>query len=152
MTVTARTNFRALTIGAAFVVSAASCVEPLGPTDIAGTYVATRIAGAPLPSQQPLWDAVRFVIADTLQVEPNGTGTWVEVSEITGGSGPPFRFARLLWFRTERQGTQLQIRAGGICQMECDPAQVFLLTPVGSSLYLSVNDQVRQYERVDAAP
>lgn len=63
----------------------AACDDPLSPRDVAGTYVLRLVRGQMLPavlSQSEGWQ--RRVLADTLRLNADGTGSEVWLLEYTG--------------------------------------------------------------------
>ena len=73
----------ASTVLALFVLVA--CDDPLGPRDVAGTYVLRLARGQTLPAV--LWETDRTklrVFADTLRLNADGTGTEIWVLEVIG--------------------------------------------------------------------
>ena len=77
-----------------------ACDDPVGPRDVAGTYVLRSVRGDPIPTI--FWESEQsqlHVLADTLRLAMNGTGTETWLLESTGlyASGPerierPLRF------------------------------------------------------------
>ena len=63
----------------------AACDDPLSPRDVAGTYVLRLVRGETLPavlSEGTSWQ--RQVLADTLRLNADGTGSEVWLLEYTG--------------------------------------------------------------------
>jgi hypothetical protein len=71
-------------LAASLMFAALACQDSLAPTDVAGTYVLQSVATEPLPAEIYRNDYVTIrVIADTLRLRPDGTGTMsgVQVAE-----------------------------------------------------------------------
>ena len=86
-----------------FLTSLSACDDPLGPYDIAGTYVLRSVRGDPVPAI--FWASEQsqlHVLADTLRLHLNGTGSEAWLLESTGlnASGPE-RQERSLTFRIQ---------------------------------------------------
>ena len=65
------------------IVLLAGCGEPLGPEDVAGTYVLRSIAGEPLPAVSlASGDGTFRIVADTLRLRADGTGRRLTTAEI----------------------------------------------------------------------
>jgi hypothetical protein len=77
-------SFGRLLCASLFLVAGIAC-DPLSPEDVAGTYVVRTVRSEPLPVV--LWetesDTVQLV-ADTVRLRRNGTGTEVSIYEMTG--------------------------------------------------------------------
>ena len=68
----------ALLLGAAL-----GCGDPLGPEDVADTFVLRRIGGDPLPAVSFAWaDQTTRILADTLRLAADGQAAKVSVREI----------------------------------------------------------------------
>ena len=102
-------SFRRRWVLASATVVLAACSEPLGPSDVSGTYVLTSAESASLPLVVTLYDgSVHTLEADTLVLRANGTGRRNEVSRflpISGverRSGGEFEFTYRMDGRTMR--------------------------------------------------
>ncbi|MGQ0712893.1 MAG: hypothetical protein ACT4PJ_04080 [Gemmatimonadaceae bacterium] len=76
-----------------------ACDDPLGPEDVAGTYVLRTLRGEALPTV--IWESettVGRLVADTLRLNADGTGIEISHREITGDLGT----------RSERSESELQ--------------------------------------------
>jgi hypothetical protein len=104
-----RLRFAPLLLPAAIIVAIfAACDDPLGPQNIAGTYVLRSVRGDPLPAIFRETNRSQLhVLADTLYLERDGTGREVWLLESIGlhGSGPE-RSERELTFHV--QGTHVE--------------------------------------------
>lgn len=71
-----------------FLAAGIACDDPLGPEDVAGTYVVRTVRAEPLPmlAWQTETDTARLV-TDTLRLRRDGTGTEISIYEVTG-DGP----------------------------------------------------------------
>ena len=83
-----------------FLTSLTACDDPLGPQDVAGTYVLRSVRGDPVPAI--FWESEQsqlHVLADTLRLHVDGTGVEVWLLQSTGlyASGPDRR-ERVLTF------------------------------------------------------
>ena len=100
-----------------FLTSLSACHDPIGPYDVAGTYVLRSVRGDPVPAI--FWESEQshlHVLADTLRLNLNGTGSEVWLLQSTGlyASGPD---------RRERSLT-FQIRDNRIeATYPCGPAE-----------------------------
>jgi hypothetical protein len=98
-------SFRRLLCASVVLIAGVACDDPLRPEDVVGTYVVRTVRGEPLPmiAWQTETDTARLV-ADTLRLRRDGTGTEVSVYELTGD-------VQLAASRVE-QDIQFEIRDG----------------------------------------
>ena len=84
-----RRRVRALIVGAA-VAAAAACSDGLNPFDPADVYVLRTVGGEPLPALgSQHGDVTVHIVADTLRLRLNGSGSHSGVQRIVSpGSGP----------------------------------------------------------------
>jgi hypothetical protein len=98
----------------------AGCGEPLGPEDVAGTYVLRSVAGELLPAVAVASDDATFrIVADTLRLRADGTGRRLTTTEIepavapAGGNGPEVvRGERALRFRVVSARVEIEYVCG----------------------------------------
>ena len=90
-----RRHFASASLAAlVFLTSLSACDDLLGPYDVAGTYVLRSVRGDPVPAV--FWESEQsqlHVLADTLRLHLNGTGSEVWFLRATGAyaSGPDRR-------------------------------------------------------------
>lgn len=81
--------------------------DPLAPSDVAGTYVLLSIGGNPLPApagyQGPA-DGPITVIADTLRLAADGSGSLVRVEETNPDEQSRYRLETALHYETTEGG------------------------------------------------
>jgi hypothetical protein len=81
--------------------------DPLAPSDVAGTYVLLSIGGNPLPApagyQGPA-DGPITVIADTLRLAADGSGSLVRVEETNPDEQSRYRLETVLHYETTEGG------------------------------------------------
>lgn len=71
------------------IVLLAGCGEPLGPEDVAGTYVLRSIAGELLPAVAlASGDGAFRIVVDTLRLRADGTGRRLTATEIELAAAP----------------------------------------------------------------
>ena len=102
---------------------AAGCdSEPLAPSAVAGTYVLQSINGSPLPAaagyQGPADEAI-VVIADTLSLAADGTGSIVRVEETSAGESSRVRRESALHFETGDDGIAITFDCPSNALMLC---------------------------------
>ena len=93
-------HLRSVAIASVLLAAGMACDDPLSPEDVAGTYVLSSLRGESLPAV--LWETETSearLLADTLRLHADGSGTDVWLYEYTTALGPlPRRLEHLLEF------------------------------------------------------
>lgn len=101
----------------AVVIAGLGCDDPLGPEDVVGTYVLRTVREQPLPViVMENENVTARLLADTIRLRRNGTGTEVAVYELTGTvTNPSNRIEREIEFEV-RDG---RLDGGYVCEGFC---------------------------------
>lgn len=113
---------RALVLSIATLLVAACGDEPLAPSEVAGTYVLLSINGDALPAaagyQGPA-DGPVTVIADTLLLAADGSGSLVRVQQPYPDPGSVERLESTLHYRTSESGLAISFDCPPNALMSC---------------------------------
>lgn len=99
--------------------------DPIAPSDVAGTYVLLSINGKPLPAppDDRIWvDTRPEVVADTLRLAADGSGSSVRVQEMIepiGDDTTVFRVESPLHYRTTEGGIAITFDCPPNALMSC---------------------------------
>lgn len=96
--------------------------DPIAPSDVAGTYVLLSIDGDALPApagyQGPADESIT-VIADTLRLAANGSGSLVRVEEPSSDEQTRYRFETALHYQATEGGIAITFDCPGNALMVC---------------------------------
>ena len=101
---------------------AMGCSDGLAPLEVAGTYVLLSINGDPLPApagyQGPA-DGSVTVIADTLRLAADGSGSLVRVEETSSDAQSRYRYEEPLHYGTTEGGIAITLDCPANALMQC---------------------------------
>lgn len=113
---------RALIVSIAAVFALGCDSEPIAPSNVAGTYVLLSINGNALPApagyQGPA-DGSVVVVADTLRLAADGSGSLVRVEKAGSGDGTATRLETPLSFKTAEGGIAIAFDCPSNALMLC---------------------------------
>ncbi len=123
-----------------------ACSEPFSPRSLAGVYALVALNDAP----PPLTLAPSFVvIADSLQLDVDGRGTWTSVRDTTPTGAAPLPLARQVRpVRVARRdgATWLDLTCEGL--NDCVPGVGYPFAAVGDEIIIDVDPAVLRFRRV----
>ncbi len=133
-------------------IALSGCDAPLAPADIAGTYALVAYRGMALP--QALGGdqfSSHTIIADTLELRRDGSGTWLQVRDLWYYDFP--ETLRLRWptpVRLRRANDALALDEAYPCDdlADCAPPRSFTIRTSGEFLHLGRSPHVWSFRRV----
>ena len=128
-----------------------ACEAPLAPADVAGTYALVAYAGHALPQSLSAVDVGHTIVADTLVLRADGTGTWIQVRDLAHpGETVPLRMNSPMPVRLRRASASLALDEAYPCDdsVDCKPWDSFRLQAAGEFLHLGRAPHVWSFRRV----
>ena len=118
------------------------CSDPLRSAEVAGTYVLRTIDGDSLPATQgssgPLTDYTIVVVADTLRLAPDGSGTLITIEDVvhegSGGEVERVRLDATLHFSTTDDRVEITFLCPPNALMNCAPGPHMTARPASGGL------------------